>query len=193
MALLALTCLVIARAQENKPVGLRIRCAIPVAFNSCTIRGVSESWTGPVPGFQAGFMLMVDPGYENHWMGTAEILASSAGSKYEETYVSGSVRNLYAAVPLMVRYQANGGFFGEVGMQPAVLLSAKDKYGGSTYNYKESVNTFDFGVPVGIGYVFKKKVGINCRYTRGLTNVNKGDPDKDQNRIFSFRVFWILD
>ncbi|MBL0355839.1 MAG: hypothetical protein IPP72_02665 [Chitinophagaceae bacterium] len=54
------------------------------------------------------------------------------------------------------------------------------------------MNGFDVGIPVGVGYVFAKTVGINFRYCHGLSNVNKNDPAKDHNRVFLLRLFWVL-
>ena len=50
-------------------------------------------------------------------------------------------------LPLVIRYQTKSGFYGEAGVQPGLLLSAKDKYSGITDNYKDHVKKFDFGIP----------------------------------------------
>ncbi len=81
------------------------------------------------------------------------------------------------------------GLFGDIGVQPQLLVSAKDKYEGNTDDYKDYVNGFDVGVPIGVGYEYKKRVGLSARYYMGLSNINKMDTDsKDHNRVFSLRL-----
>jgi hypothetical protein len=84
------------------------------------------------------------------------------------------------------------GFYAEAGVQPGFLLSAKDKYNGNTYDYKDTVNSFDFGIPVGIGYIFKRRLGLNVRYIFGVYDTGKAENEKDHNHVWALRLFYVF-
>jgi hypothetical protein len=98
---------------------------------------------------------------------------SYQGSKYKEPSFSGVVRTSYLNFPLLYNYHHPNGFYAEAGLQPAILLSAKDKYNGSSYDYKDEMKTFELGLPVGAGYVMKSGLGIGIRIIPGLTKNHK--------------------
>ena len=111
----------------------------------------------------------------------------------------------YLNLPVMAHYQSKNGFFAEAGLQPGLLLSAKEKNtstgmgtggGTTTTDIKKELNSFALGVPIGAGYVFKKKVGISARVAPGLLNVNKKDGAytalKQKNFVLSARVSYIF-
>ena len=75
-----------------------------------------------------------------------------------------------------------------MGIQPGLLLSAKDKYEGITDDYKEYVNNFDFGIPIGVGYEFKNNLGVGIRVVPGLMNINAESDAKDRNLVAALRV-----
>jgi hypothetical protein len=93
----------------------------------------------------------------------------------------------------MFEHKSDQGFLVEAGVQPGFLISAKDKYGGQSYDFKDQVKSFDFGIPVGVGYYFLNTFGVGVRYTHGLGNLNKDGSDKDHNRSFLLRLFWVFD
>ncbi len=126
---------------------------------------------------------------------------SMQGGKYESNnyipggnYSSGSStsRLNYLNFPILARYQRQrNGFFAEAGVQPGILLSAKDK-GATTTDIKDEINKFDVGIPVGVGYKFKNKVGVGLRITPGLLNVNKDGNFKNRNLVASLRASYSL-
>jgi Outer membrane protein beta-barrel domain len=164
--------------------------------NFATIGGDQESYDETLTGFQLGLMYCiyssgtifscwVEPGY------------NAIGSKYGDSYggqtYEGSVNLGYIMVPVVARFQSEGGLFGDIGVQPQFLVSAKDKYDGGSDDFKDYVNSFDVGVPVGVGYEYKKKFGISARYYWGLSNIAKDSPDsKAYNRVFSLRLHYRL-
>jgi hypothetical protein len=161
-----------------------------VAGQESSIVGQSGSWIDPV-GVQVGVGLPVAK--LNELMSIrAEINLSMQGARYEDTYpglglVKGRVNLLYANLPLVFRYQTKIGFFGEAGIQPGFLLSAKDKYSGQTDDYKESVKKFDFAIPFGAGYEFKNNIGVGVRVIPGITNINTEGTSKDRNFVVALR------
>ncbi|WP_462220342.1 porin family protein [Ferruginibacter sp.] len=126
---------------------------------------------------------------------------SMQGGKYESSdYVPGgnysttsrTSRLSYLNFPVMVRYQRQrAGFFAEAGVQPGLLLSAKDK-GTNTNDIKDEIKKFDVGIPIGVGYKFKNKIGVGLRLTPGLININKDEQYKNRNMVASMRASYTL-
>ncbi len=161
-----------------------------ISVGKSSIVGESDSWNDPV-GFQAGVSAPVANFSESMSL-IGELNLSSQGASWEESFggtsLSGKVSLLYLEAPFVARYQAKGGFFGEAGLQPGLLLSAKDKYSGQTDDYKDYVNTFDLGLPLGVGYEFKNNIGVGVRVIPGLLNINEGDSAKDRNFLALLRA-----
>lgn len=107
-------------------------------------------------------------------------------SASQEGEFSGNVNLVYLNFPVMYRYQSEGGFFGEIGLQPGFLLSAKDKYdGGGSEDYKDFVKGFEVGLPVGVGYKINDQISVGARGIYGLTNFDdSGSSEKDHNYLF---------
>jgi outer membrane immunogenic protein len=160
---------------------------------------------GPFPGFNGGVgaqLLNISRDVDLR----TELGYSQQGTKssYGESsyYSSKSTTRLnYLNVPVLAHYHHPSGFFAEAGLQPGILLSAKQKTtssgmgGGGTTNtdIKKDLNGFDLGIPVGAGYVFKKKVAVSARVTPGLLNVVKSkDAAKQTNFVFSARASYLL-
>lgn len=160
-------------------------------LHKAVIFGESSSYKDPL-GVKAG---VVVPIFNlNDAAGIrAEINGSMQGSKYEEDNgLKGKLNLFYANLPVVFRYQTPGGFYGEAGIQPGLLLSAKDKYNGITEDYKDHIRKFDFGIPVGVGYEFNNNIGIGVRLIRGLTNINKEDYYKDHNFVVGLGISYTL-
>jgi len=163
-------------------------------LNGSFIHGEGDSWKGVMPGGQFGLMLSFDRSRNDRTVLSGETAISMQGSKYQEQNLDGKVRLNYLNFPMMVQRRSPKGLYGEAGIQPGFLLGAKDTYNGVSYDYKDQSNKFDFGIPIGVGYVVKRKAGISLRYTFGLSNVNKSDYDdnKDHNGNFALRFFYYL-
>jgi len=81
-------------------------------------------------------------------------------------------------------------FYGEIGFQPGLLLSAKDNYEGGSDDWSDYFKTFDLGIPLGVGYDFPNNFGIGFRVTPGVLNINAGeyaDEYKDRNVVVALR------
>ena len=76
-------------------------------------------------------------------------------------------------------------------MQPGLLLSAKNK-GTTTTNIKDDLKKLDIGIPIGVGYQLKNKIGVGLRITPGLMNVNKDKQFKNRNMVASLRASYAL-
>ncbi len=148
-----------------------------------------DSWKGTIGGTVGGEIDFPISGGSS--VGTG-LNASFQGSKYEDTYYNGRVNLVYINLPLLYTYQALNGLYAEVGLQPGVVISAKDKYDGKSHDYKDAVKSFDLGIPVGAGYRFKNGIGVGLRVIPGLLNIDDTG-DKMHNflgmLLLSYR-FW---
>jgi len=154
----------------------------------------------PVPGMQVGTETQIIP-FSDDLSLSAGAAYSMQGGKYESSdYIPGgnysktsrTSRLNYLNFPVMIRYQREqNGFFAEAGVQPGLLLSAKDK-GTTTNDIKDEIQKFDVGIPVGVGYQFKNKFGVGFRITPGLINVNKDKQYNNRNMVASLRASYSL-
>lgn len=106
----------------------------------------------------------------------------------------------YLNIPLMVKYYATPKLSFEFGPQISFLLSAKldysyeENYEGiissetESEDLKDFVNSYDFGLNLGVGYDFTKKFSTGLRYNFGLSNVNKDGDASVKNGVFSVSV-----
>ena len=87
------------------------------------------------------------------------------------------------SLPVLCRYAITSKFFADLGIQPNMMLSAKDifrsKVNDQDLNYTIKVNDLvtllDFGVAGGLFYKFrndKRSMGIGVRYYQGLTDIH---------------------
>ena len=120
-----------------------------------------------------------------------ELVFSMQGAHYSD----GHINSLYFNLPLVLRYHVESGLFGELGLQPGYLYGAKDHYSGGSNGITNQMESFDFGIPIGVGKEFKNNFGVGLRYILGITNVFKGgsgDEDdsgnKGRNAVLALRV-----
>jgi hypothetical protein len=173
------------------------------AINFSGIGGESESYEGGLLGGNAGLdipLICLSDKISFH----GGLGFSMQGSKYKSyQYEPGggssegnaSLRLNYLVVPLTARLTGKNGFQAEAGLQPGLLLSAKDKHNGNTNDAKESYNGFDLGLVAGIGYKPpKSNWGFGLRFVPGLTNINKETTYsvKDHNWTASLRLSYSL-
>jgi hypothetical protein len=177
--------------------------------NSSTLTGDKEIDNKSILGAHAGVGIKVVDFSKTVGLRT-ELIYSQQGAKYSygEGYYGGEVTSKlnYLNLPVIVHYQNVKGFFAEGGLQPGLLLSAKEKRksdgmggtggGTETTDIKKDLNSFALGVPLGAGYVFKKKFAAGVRLTKGLLNVIKDEgtyeAPKQRNFVLSARLSYFL-
>jgi hypothetical protein len=159
---------------------------VGVQSNSITSDQSNSSWQPGMVGAQAGIIVPV-ASLTDFLDIRVEANLSLQGSKWDETNTKGKTNLLYVNLPVVARYQTKSGFFGEAGLQPGLLLSAKDKYEGSTDNYMDHMKRLDLGIPVGIGYEFKNRIGVGLRFIPGIGDISKDAYEKDHNLIIALR------
>lgn len=138
-----------------------------------------------------------------------ELLYSGEGSKLSGSVLGTNYQqtaNLrYLTLPLMFQAQTSSGFFVELGPQFGYLLSAKSENdspgaSGDKTDIKDYLDKFDFAVNGGIGYLSRMGLGINARYSYGITNVidiKNNDAGSDfytdgelQNQVIQVGLFY---
>lgn len=135
-----------------------------------------------------------------------EILFSTQGAEAQnvEADVNGVIYtgdvkfNLsYINIPVMFKYYVADKFNLEAGPQIGFLTSAKTstKIDGFSQtdeqDAKDYFESVDFGLNLGAGYDFTKKISAGVRYNFGLSNIAKtqaGDNTKIENSVFSLSV-----
>ena len=75
-------------------------------------------------------------------------------------------------IPILANFYVYKGLALKTGLQPGFILSASDKIGDTTTDYK--AQTLDIGIPFGISYEFSDFV-VDARYNLGLSKTNKGN------------------
>lgn len=173
----------------SKPAYSQLDLILGVSKSSIT---GGESWKDPI-GFQVGASMPVFKFSEKLNL-RVEANFSMQGAKWEETYydLEGRLNLLYLNLPVVVRYQTEGGFFAEAGLQPGILLSAKDKYEDISEDYKDYMNIFDLSIPIGVGYQINEKFGIGFRFIPGITDISEDEDESDRNLVFALRGTYTL-
>ncbi|MDR4954174.1 porin family protein [Chryseobacterium sp. ES2] len=115
-----------------------------------------------------------------------EVLYSGMGGK-AKTNSDIKLNMDYIAVPVMLQYNLIPNLYVEAGPQFGFLISAKGKGNGASVDVKDNLKTFDFGLGLGAGYYFTQNIGVNLRYTAGLSDVPKNNNgDAARNGVFQF-------
>lgn len=157
---------------------------INASVGGCTITG-SPSWDFGLGGSAGVGACLADISEYMALSGEANL--SLQGARWEDYGYSGRTNLLYFNVPVLLRYQTESGFFGEAGIQPGLLLSAKDKYEGHSDNYMDHMNKLDLSIPFGAGYMFNENLGVSLRVTPGINDISKDADDKDRNLVIGLR------
>jgi hypothetical protein len=194
----------IVRENEKKINKYNLVWAIVMSIGSSSVPGESESYSGPVTNTSVGVIVPFTPLSKRTEL-IGGIRFSREGSKYESSeYVPGGYSRpaegkallSYLRAPIFLRINSNKSFYADAGIQPGVLLSAKDKFKGQTNSLKEDYNSFDMGLLLGVGYQFKGHFGANINYAPGISNINKkggpNDGKKDRNSTIFVGVHYIL-
>jgi hypothetical protein len=80
----------------------------------------------------------------------------------------------YLSVPLLGRFKVSEGLYAIAGPQLNFLLSAKERYDGSTSDdLKDAIKSTSFSGIFGAEYQFSDKFRLGVNYTAGLSNIAK--------------------
>ncbi len=116
--------------------------------------------TKPILGFHGGAFLNLLFG--DHFMLSPEALFSTQGAKFETVGEEDQDYKVsYLAVPVLLRYRFNGGFYVEAGPQVSFKLSENiDNQSGRKFCKR----SYDLAIDAGIGWHSNSGFGIGARY-----------------------------
>ncbi len=123
-----------------------------------------------------------------------ELLYSSVGAKMEFMEMEADLITDYLSIPIMVKYYAVEGLGIEVGPQIGFPLSATAKAEGEEDDFKDELESIDFGLGFGASYKLEMGVFFNARYVLGMTNIMKEVDDDEyiKNNVFQFSVGYMF-
>jgi hypothetical protein len=122
-----------------------------------------------------------------------EVVYSAQGASYTGSGVKTKINLDYINVPVLLQYMFDNGFRLQAGPQVGFLVSAKQETNSVKTDIKKDLNTVDFGIGAGVGYVHPPSgFGVDARYNLGLSNINENDAVKSHNRGFQVGVFYLF-
>ncbi|WP_130736698.1 porin family protein [Flavobacterium sp. J27] len=160
-----------------------VKFGAKAGLNLSTLTGDDD--TSMKVGFQVGGFAEI--GISDKFAIQPELLYSAQGTKYDGAG-DPSLNLDYLNIPVMAKYYVTEGFSLEAGPQIGFLLSAKAKSDGGDVDFKDYVNSTDFGLNVGAGYDVTENINLGLRYGFGLSDVNKEGDDSIKNSNFAFAV-----
>jgi len=122
-----------------------------------------------------------------------ELVYSGQGAKVSNP--DATFHESYLNVPVLLKYTARSGFFGETGPQLGFLLGAKYKEGGTSISNTSQFKSTDFAWAFGLGYMIPRSpVGIDLRYNVGLTNIatNSLSLETIKNSVFQMGILYLF-
>ena len=100
-----------------------------------------------------------------------ELLFVGAGAKTNFSGQTGEMDLHYLALPLMFKIKPGGsGFFIELGPQVGYLINVSGDE-NNAFADDEAFDNFDMAINGGLGYMSRVGLGINARYSYGLTGI----------------------
>lgn len=77
-------------------------------------------------------------------------------------------------IPILANFYVAPNFALKIGLQPAIVVSGKEKSGDYEVDVKDYMQSIAFDVPIGASYEISDFV-IDARYNLGLAKINKND------------------
>ncbi len=157
-------------------------------------------------GYNAGLFINYTA-FEDRFAFQPEVLFSNQGMKYSgdifgipNSSFEATAKIDYVNIPLMVQfYFIKKILYIELGPQVGFIANASGDYNAilgslsydDNWDIRDDLNTVDFSIAAGLGFKIPKlPLGVNARYTVGLTNVSKNPGnDGSYNSVFQFGIF----
>ena len=138
-------------------------------------------------GFHGGGLVHISFG---HLALQPELLFSTQGAKLKYLNEETDFEVSYLNIPVMLQWQADGGFYLEAGPQAGFKIS-ENVPDSITSDF---VKSGDFSIGLGLGYHSKKGFGIGGRYVVGISKIGEFDSehmDPDfKNAVIQFSIFY---
>lgn len=127
-----------------------------------------------------------------------EIYYSGQGAGYTDQGYTGHEHFNYINVPFLLKFAHRSGIYAETGPQLAFLVSANDKFQGTSVDIKPYINSAEFAWVFGFGYkVPMSPVGIDFRYNLGISNIQDNgasgaNGQTVRNSVFQIGLTYVL-
>jgi hypothetical protein len=160
-------------------------------LNVSDIRHSNDLRYDPVVGFHAGMLAHIH--LTKRFALQPETFYSTGGANYKSGPSDTRYNLGYIQVPVLLQYMFLNGLRVQAGPQLGFLVNAKSKTGDLKEDFKNDLNTVDFGVTTGASYqVPHTGFGFDARINLGLTDINKDGNIKSTNRGFQLGVFYLF-
>jgi len=137
------------------------------------------------------FGAFAEIGFSGKFSIQPEVLYTAQGGKYDvvsipDGTIEQNVENSYVSVPVMFKYKLIGGLAVEFGPKFDFLTKSDTKFRKLKIDSKDSYQSFNFGLGLGLSYKLPLGLMIDARYNFGLSKLNKdisiaGIPSSDRN------------
>lgn len=137
------------------------------------------------------FGAFAEVGFSGKFSIQPEVLYTAQGGKYStvsnsNNSVETEINNSYVSVPIMLKYRLFGGLGLEFGPKFDFLTKSDTKLRDLKINSKDSYQSFNFGLGLGLSYKLPLGLNVDARYNFGLSKLNKnasieGIPSSGEN------------
>jgi hypothetical protein len=158
----------------------QIQFGVKAGLNLASLKFDSSSNPSYISDFNVGVLVYIPITKSLYLQPELMLSAQGYGEKYNDT--SYRVTYGYFLLPILLKYNLSPGVFAEMG--PQFGLSANKLFW---------LQPFDFSWAFGAGYKLPVNLGLDIRYTLGLSNVgNKYLTTKAYNSVFQFDLFYLF-
>jgi len=169
----------------------KVNFGIKGGLNVYNIHNSNGTNYDPVAGFHAGVLAHIH--LSKRFALQPETFFSTNGANFKNGPFETKYNLGYIQVPVLLQYMILDGLRLQAGPQVGFLVSAKSKTGDLKEDFKNDVNSVDFGLATGASYLIPKTgFGFDARYNLGLSDINKNGSVKSTNRGFQLGVFYLF-
>jgi hypothetical protein len=143
------------------------------------------------PGIHLGLLWHIH--VADHFAIQPELVYSQQGTRYNFGSDENRIKLDYINVPVLFQYMFDNGFRFQGGPQLGFLVNAKSELNSNNTDVKDSYEKNDVSLVVGMSYVKPSTgFGVDSRYVRGLTEINKNGLSESKNNGFQVGVFYLF-
>ena len=185
--IVALTTIMLSGTLNAQHVNIGIKGGLNL-YNIDNDKGSSND---PIVGYHLG--LIGHTHLATRWALQPEIMLSTQGAQYKIAGIETKLKLSYINIPLMIQYMFDNGFRIQAGPQLGFLAAAKSNVKNTDTDIKDNMEPIDFSLGAGIGYVNPSSgLGVDLRYNRGFTNINKNSSTTSTNGGIQFGLFYLF-
>ena len=174
IAVMALCCLT-ANAQKMRHSAGSFTIQPMIGFSYGNLRGEYSTASGTYKYDNDDSRIGLAIGAEGEYYTSTPWFSVSAGLMYmQQGWKEKNVETAkvdYINIPILANFYVAKGFALKIGLQPGILVNAKE----GSIDFKSNCNTFCLSLPLGLSYEFKNGITLDLRGAAALTNLNSKD------------------